>query len=482
MKEPPRYPTRGDDRYHPDEPAPGYGAEPNVPSHDEPADELAAPFYDIDSHRPPKRRRPPREEHDGPAPIVLPRSEHPVSRKLVSPAALKVLYRLRKSGFRAYLCGGAVRDLMAGRVPKDFDIATDARPQEVRRLFRNARIIGRRFRLVHVIFEGETIEVSTFRRTPNPDEQKAPDEALITSDNTFGTPREDAFRRDFTINALFYNIEDFSIVDYCGGIADLERRLIRVIGDPDLRFREDPVRMMRACEFAGRLGFTIEKETQAGIQRHRLELKKAAPPRLTEELLQLLRCGHAGASAQWMLDLGLLEVLLPEALAMIRAGERGIGSFAGILPTLDRLAKEGRELPEPVLLAALLLPEVMMRRFEHEMATGRWMSLVDFRRAIDETLEPFLQRFSVANFKVGLIVGALEGFHRLCDRRYTPSQRIRIASKSYFDDAVLLLEILVAATGEGHEALEHWQAARRGRLRRPEPGVERKRRPRRRRR
>ncbi len=184
-----------------------------------------------------------------------------------------------------------------------------------------------------------------------------------------------------------------------------------------------------------------------------------------------------------MLDLGLLEVLLPEALAMIRAGERGIGSFAGILPTLDRMAKEGRELPEQVLLGALLLPEVMMRRFEHEVASGRWMNLGDFRLAVDATLEPFLERFSVANFKVGLMIGALEGFHRLCDRRYTPAQRIRVASKSYFDDALFLLEILVVATGEGHEALEHWQAARRGRLRRPEPGVESKpRRPRRRRR
>jgi len=484
MKEPPRFPT-GDEKFaleHPAEPAdtgPRESHEPFWPRGESDADQ-AAPFYDIESHRPPRRRRDPGDK--GPPPTILPRSEHPVSRKLISQAALKVLYRLRKSGFRSYLCGGAVRDLMAGREPKDFDVATDAKPPEVRRLFRNARIIGRRFRLAHVIFDGETIEVSTFRRTPNPDEQKAPDEALITSDNTFGTPREDAFRRDFTINALFYNIEDFSIVDYCGGIADLERRLIRVIGDPDLRFREDPVRMMRACEFAGRLDFTIETETQAAIQRHRLELKKAAPPRLTEELLQLLRCGSAGASAQWMLELGLLEVLLPEALAMIRAGEAGVGSFTGILPTLDRFAKDGRELPEQVLLGALLLPEVMMQRFEHEMESGRWMTLADYRRTVDAVLDPFLERFSVANFKVGLIIGALEGFHRLCDRRYTPAQRIRIASKSYFDDALTLLEILVTATGEGHEALDHWQAARRGRLRRPEPGVERKRRPRRRRR
>lgn len=443
----------------------------------EPEGDPAAPFFEIESQKPRRRRRTFDRE---PPPLILPRSEHPISRKLISPGTLKVLYRLRKAGFEAYLCGGAVRDLMAGRTPKDFDVATDAKPHEIRRLFRNARIIGRRFRLAHVLFEGEKVEVSTFRRTPDPNEQRSPEELLITSDNTYGSPREDAFRRDFTINALFYNIEDFSVIDYVAGVADLEQGLIRVIGDPDLRFCEDPVRMMRACEFAGRLGFTIETATQAAIQRHRQELRKAAPARLTEELLALLRCGHAGESMQWMLDLGLLEVLLPEALAMIRANERGVGSFTGILPTIDRWTEQGRELPEQVALGAMLLPEVMMRRFEAEMASGQWMTLAEFREAIDATLEPFLSRLSVANYKATLLANALEGFHRLCDRRYTPGQRVRIASKSYFDDAFDLLELLVTATGEGHEALEHWQAAKRQQPRRPEPHVERRRRPRRR--
>ena len=278
----------------------------------------------------------------GVEPRLIARADHSVSRKLISGATLKVLYRLKKSGFKAYLCGGAVRDLMLGRRPKDFDVATDATPREVKRLFRNGRIIGRRFRLVHVIFEDEIIEVSTFRAPPDPKYQRsAPDENLITDDNTWGTPRDDAFRRDFTINALFYSIADFSVIDYCGGVDDMGRNLVRVIGDPDLRFQEDPVRMVRACEFAGRLGFEIEEETRDGIRRNAGEMKKAAPPRMAEELLQLLRCGHAAKAMQWMLDLDLLDVVLPEALAMIKADRQGAGGFTNILPTLDRFAEHG---------------------------------------------------------------------------------------------------------------------------------------------
>ncbi len=421
-----------------------------------------------------------------PPPRILERPEHSISRKLISEGAVKVLYRLKNAGYKGYMCGGAVRDLMLEGRPKDFDVCTDAEPRDLRRLFRNARIIGRRFRLAHVIFHDGIVEVSTFRRTPNPDEQKGgDDDLLITSDNAFGTPREDAFRRDFTVNALFYNVADFSVIDYVGGVEDLENGLIRVIGDPDLRFREDPVRMLRACEFAGRLGFTIEWRTQEAIQRHREELRRAAPPRLTEELQQLLRCGSAGAAMQWMLDLRLLEVLLPEAQAMIEAAERGAGNFGGILPTLDRMVTEKREMPDAVLLAAVLLPQVMLRRFEFESRTGKWMAVSAYQKVVEATVESFLERFSLANFKRMQLFKVFEGFHRLCGHGWTQSRRLRFATKSYFDDALLLFEILVRATGEGWQALEQWQAAQRQRPRRPRPQVEtqrrRRRRPRRRR-
>jgi len=396
-------------------------------------------------------------------PRILPRSDHPISRKHISRNATKVLYRLNHAGYRAYMVGGSVRDLMLGREPKDFDVATDARPNEIRRLFSNSRIIGRRFRLVHVYFhEGDTVEVSTFRRNPEPDEQAAPaGELLITSDNTYGTPLQDAFRRDFTINALFYNIADYSVIDYVEGIEDLDRKLVRTIGDPDVRFREDPVRMLRACEFAGRLGFGIESRTQEAIHRHRKELDKASPARVTEEIAQLLRCGHAGAAMQWMLDLGLLEVLLPEAYAMLTAGAHGLREFGQILPVIDGLVAAGRELTDTGLLAALLLPKVLLKRYDVEAFDRRPMRRSALETLIQEEVAPFLARFTVSNLKSQQIIQALIGFQRLCEPKGKPGERARLARRPYFPDALLLFEILVRATGEGGEALADWQAAAR---------------------
>lgn len=418
-------------------------------------------------------------------PRIVPRSDHPISRRDISSNALKVLYRLHNAGYLAYMVGGSVRDLMLSRRPKDFDVGTDAKPNEIRRLFSNSRIIGRRFRLVHVYFhDGTTVEVSTFRRNPDPEEQRgAPGELLITSDNTYGTPREDAFRRDFTINALSYNIADYSVIDWTGGIDDLERRLIRAIGDPDVRFREDPVRMLRACEFAGRLGFGIELGTQEAIHRHRKELDKASPARVTEEIAQLLRCGRAGAAMQWMLDLGLLEVILPEAYAMLAAGQRGLGDFGQILPVVDRLVAEGRELPDSALLAAVLLPKVMLRRDDIEALDRRPMSRAAIEVMIQEEIQPFLSRFTVSNLKSLQITQALIGFQRLCEPGWKFPERVRLARKAWFNDALLLFEILVEATGEGHDALNEWRAAARRRppLKAPEDSEARPR-PRRRRR
>ncbi|HSK80063.1 MAG TPA: polynucleotide adenylyltransferase PcnB [Thermoanaerobaculia bacterium] len=394
-------------------------------------------------------------------PRSLPRSEHPISRRDIDKNALKVLYRLHNSGYLAYMVGGSVRDLMLGRKPKDFDVGTNARPNEVRRLFSNSRIIGRRFRLVHVYFhDGSTVEVSTFRRDPDPDEQRGePGELLITSDNTYGTPREDAFRRDFTINALFYDVADFSVVDHVGGIEDLERRLVRVIGNPDVRFREDPVRMLRACEFAGRLGFGIEQKTQEAIERHRKEIEKASPARVTEEIVQLLKCGHAGAAMQWMLELGILEVLLPEAYAMLTAGARGLGDFGQLLPVIDRMVAEERPLTDISLLAALLLPKVMLRRYDIEALDQRPMSRAAIEIMVEEEIAPFLSRFTLSNVKAQQILQALIGFQRLCEPSWTTHQRVQIARKSFFDSALLLFEMLVEATGEGNEAFAAWQAA-----------------------
>jgi poly(A) polymerase len=399
------------------------------------------------------------------APRILPRAEHPISRKDIPKEALKVLYRLSSSGYRAYLVGGSVRDLLLGRTPKDFDIVTDARPNEIRRLFRNARVIGRRFRLVHVIFSDRVVEVSTFRREPDPNEQKSSGEGdlLITSDNTYGTPQQDATRRDFTVNALFYDIADFSVVDHVGGVADLERRLIRTIGDPLVRFREDPVRMMRACELAGRLAFGIEAATQSGIQELKREIERASPARLTEELIDLLRCGRAGAALQWMLELGLLESLLPEAYAMIAAGERGLGDFGQILPTLDRKVATGREISDGALIAALLLPSVLLRRLDVEAVGGRALRRSELHRLVEEVTEAMFRRFALSKDRTRQTLDALNGFLRLCESPRHGGDRVRVATKSFFPDALWLFELLAEATGEGFEELAQWQAAARRR-------------------
>ncbi len=412
-----------------------------------------------------------------PEPRILARSEHPVSRSLIDKNALKVLYRLQSAGYKAYLVGGSVRDLMLGRTPKDFDVATDARPNEIRRVFRNARIIGRRFRLAHVIFQEGVVEVSTFRRIPSAGERETEAgtrDLLITSDNTFGNPREDAFRRDFTVNALFYNIADFSVIDYTGGVEDLERRLIRVIGDPDVRFQEDPVRMLRACEFAARLGFGIEHGSQEAAERQRNELRKASPARLTEELLALLRCGRAGASLQWMLDLGLLEVLLPEAYAMLHAGAKGLGDFGRILPALDTFVAQGQPMPEIGLLAAILLPGVLLRRYELEQEQGRAISRFRLQQLVEENVAPFFARFTLSALKATQVVQAILAFSRMCEPTASAGERSRLALKPAFADGLWLFELLVEATGEGGETLALWrdaeQAARRHQRHHPHAG------------
>jgi len=395
-----------------------------------------------------------------PAPLVLPRPEHPISRKNVSENTLKVLYRLNGQGYKGYLVGGGVRDLMLERPPKDFDVGTDARPNDVRRLFRNSRIIGRRFRLVHVFFHGEVVEVSTFRRDPDPEEQDAGDEELlITSDNTYGTPREDAFRRDFTVNALFYDISDFSVIDFVGGVDDLDRGLIRAIGDPDVRFQEDPVRMLRACEFAARLGFEIEERTQEGIHAQRKELAKASPVRMTEEVVDLLRCGASADAIDWMMDLDLLEELLPEAYDMVAVEERGLGRFDRLPEALDAVVAEGGEPSDAAALASLLLPRVLLRRYDVEAVDGRPMRRRKIDELVAETLGPFVTRLAISRDRSARMGGALTGFYRLAEPGLEPRARLALARKPWFDDALLLFELLVRATGEGREELARWQAA-----------------------
>ncbi|MEN8204370.1 MAG: polynucleotide adenylyltransferase PcnB [Pseudomonadota bacterium] len=249
------------------------------------------------------------------AATLVSRSEHSISRVNISPNALKVLYRLKDSGFQAHLVGGGVRDLLLGREPKDFDIATDAHPEDVRKLFRNCRLIGRRFRLAHVMFGREIIEVATFRALQQDSEgnadQHVDDEGRIVRDNVFGDIEGDAYRRDFSVNALYYNIADFSIIDYTGGMADIERGVLRLIGDPDTRFREDPVRMLRAVRFATKLGFRIEPATEEPIKELASLLGDIPPARLFDEMLKLFMSGSALANFEMLRHYNLFGQLFP---------------------------------------------------------------------------------------------------------------------------------------------------------------------------
>jgi len=238
-----------------------------------------------------------------------------VSRRNIDADALKVLRRLREHGWTAYLVGGGVRDLLLGLTPKDFDISTDAHPNQIKKLFRNCFLVGRRFRLAHIRFgRDKVIEASTFRRQPESvDDTAHPDADLYHHrDNTFGTPEEDARRRDFTINGLFYDPGDFRVIDHVGGLADLKKGIIRCIGDPNIRFREDPVRMLRAVRFASRLGFRIEGASFKAIKRHAKEMTKAAPARMIEEIYKLFSFQSAEAAFHLLRETGLMKVMFPE--------------------------------------------------------------------------------------------------------------------------------------------------------------------------
>jgi poly(A) polymerase len=289
-------------------------------------------------------------------PSILERSQHPISRRDIDPNVLKVLYRLIAADYAGYLVGGGVRDLMMGRRPKDFDVATSAHPQQVRDLFRNSRLIGRRFRLVHVFFGQQNIEVATFRRRA--EDVAEGDDPMIRHDNTFGTPEEDAFRRDFTINALFYDPRSFEVIDYVGGVPDLHARLIRTVGDPEVRMREDPVRMIRAVRFATKLDFAIEPATRAAIERHCGDLAKSSVPRLVEEIFRTLSFKGAERALFMMEQLGLLEVLLPKLSAHLRAtapaeGDSENTATARNLAAVGCSIDHGDEPSRPLVLACL---------------------------------------------------------------------------------------------------------------------------------
>ena len=384
-------------------------------------------------------------------PVVIPRAKHPISRKRIDEEALKVLYRLHRHGFLAYLVGGSVRDLLLGKTPKDFDVATNAHPHEINALFKNSRIIGRRFRLVQVFFKGrKVIEISTFRSRSEFEEVQTEGGEIIRTDS-YGTPAEDALRRDITINGLFYNIADFSIIDYVGGMADLERRVVRTIGDPDERFEQDPVRMIRVIRHAARTGFSIEDQTYQAILRHHEEIKKCSSSRLRDEFLRELKEGVAKPSLKLMVQTGLLFSLFPDferALGNRSPSEKKSQDFFLSLFTLaDQLIKSGRQVSEPVLFALFLTPFLEAVTPQHPFLGKREKYLYQAQSihwAIHQILTPF--SFPRGPKEIAYQILVAQSNIEKSIQRGVIFKKLRM--KKYFKEAVFLFGIKAQAKGE----------------------------------
>src|SRR5262245_50281977 len=390
-------------------------------------------------------------------PVIVERAAHSLSRSQIDPDALKVLYRLHQNSHIAYLVGGSVRDLLLGRRPKDFDVCTSAHPYQVKRLFKNCWVIGRRFRLAHVRFGAKTIEVATFRRKVTAEELAAAEEAaaaereaqddgspnsdrLIHRENPFGPPEEDAFRRDFTINALFYDIGSFAIIDYTGGLEDLRAGVVRSIGDPVERFHEDPVRMLRAIAMAARLGFTIDPPIDSAISHSRAEIARSAPARLIEEFYKLLRSGASEHAFRMMAERKLLEPIAHDLQK--GATERLWRALAAVDAYRKRHDEPPDTLSNAVLLGSLLVPLGMTGHARPAAKTE-----LEKEPRLSLGMLPLARR-DVERFRQ--ILGLQR---RLLDSRLSPRARRALMHRGPFREALAWLEI----HGEAPEAVEHWR-------------------------
>lgn len=439
-----------------------------------------------------------------PTPTGKTMPEIPVDR--LDADALSVIHRLRSFGHQAYLVGGCVRDLLLGRQPKDFDVATSAHPGEIRAIFRNCRLIGRRFRLAHVYFrDGKIVETATFRTNPNG--ETSGKDLLITRDNAFGTAEEDARRRDFTVNGLFYDVVLGKVLDYVGGKADLERRILRTIGDPDVRIQEDPVRLLRAVRFAAKLGFEIEKKTWDALVRHKGGLARCAPARVLEEVFRLLRSGHARTCLDLLLRMEALDILLPPLANHLRqASPEAREAFFASLGRLDEIVQAGNLPDDSVLLAALLVTlaveEDRRRQAERqEAAAGSESASEDEAQAEEpvseedeeapaesseepettEEEEPEIGEAVAVPWAVSAAAASVEEFLRelsrsarlprrvserartllqasrsLMGRRRRRTSPMRLVRQNHFPDALLILWLWSQGTGEAKDRVDQW--------------------------
>ncbi len=407
------------------------------------------------------------EMHQAHHPLIIPRPGHNITRSNIDMDALKVLYRLHRHGHVAYLVGGGVRDLLLDRKPKDFDISTSAHPAQIKKLFANCRLIGRRFRLAHIYFRGgKIIEVSTFRTIS----EFNSDDGLIRSDNTFGTPAEDAFRRDFSVNALFYDISNFSVIDYVGGIGDLKGKVMRTIGDPAVRFKEDPIRMLRGVRFASLLDFAIDRSSEATIKSMKEEIWQGAVPRILEEVLRMFGRGRAKDALLLLEKTGLLGTIFPEIARHIK--DEGPGQYTDILSRLDDSYVCTRNSSPALLLSALCYP-LCSRSLKRNPGKDRIQTVRD-------TLSPIAEKLQVPRKILDRMRQSIAAQNRLFDlgnKRYKPRTVLR---KSYFGDAIELFELTAGCSSTGRKLIEEWRQLERnftggGGSRVKKPGAGRKR-------
>ena len=383
-------------------------------------------------------------------PVIRERNNHCISRKNIDPDAVKVLYRLSNNNYIAYLVGGSVRDLLLDRTPKDFDISTDAQPGQIRKLFRNCFLIGRRFRLAHIVFGRKVIETSTFRATPKA--VKGSKGLYQSEDNTFGTPAEDALRRDFTVNGLFYDIKTFSVIDYVGGLKDLEKKMIRSIGNPNVRFREDPVRMMRAIKFAAKLDFTLEKSCRKALKEHHADILNASVPRICEEVYRLFTVNASEQAFRMMWEFKLLaDLLSPVSEFIDRSGGKNSPLWK-YLDALDAMPENG-DFTNGVRTAVLYYPLFLEEcEKEKESCKGGRVNRMHVARRV---LRPLSSRLNIPKAVFYTAVAVMEMVPRF-EKMPSPARAERFSRNSNFLDACTFMQILVKAGDIDEIIVSQW--------------------------
>jgi len=424
------------------------------------ASEAASPAENAEASYRPTPEAPP--IHRGPEVV-----HHPVALQDLDSDAVRIVKRLTRFDHTAYLVGGCVRDLLLARSPKDFDIGTSATPRQIKRLFSNCRIIGRRFRLAHIYFQnGKIIEVATFRARdvveaggPEGAAPAASDEAedlLIRDDNVFGTPEQDALRRDFTINALFYDPNAETVIDHVDGMGDLRRRLVRTIGDPAVRFREDPIRILRALKFAARLSFDIEEKTLVALRQTRGEIPKAAAPRILEEINRFCRGGAARRSFELAIETGVFAVILPELAETYPEGSAARRSLLALLDAIDTRLKGDRDIATGEIFSALLFGAVAPTLgWPLTPEAGAGSGGRDARTVVDEALRPIALRLRLARRDQERVRQTLATLHRMVPMRsMRRGARVALLKRPAFSDALALLDALAGALG-GEFAAAH---------------------------